>query len=71
MQPFPNKNSVLALLPDFFFRPGKKFEVSVWKGLDQGTLDAWNPDAFGCDGSEDRLISKGIIVLGESIFVDT
>lgn len=74
MQPFPGKNSVLASLPDFFFRPGKEFEVSVWEDPAPGennaehTLSAW--DALGRDGSEDGLVGKGTMVLGKSVFVD-
>lgn len=74
MQPFPGKNSVLASLPDFFFRPGKEFEVSVWEDPTPGeneaehTLRAW--DALGRDGSEEGLVGKGTMVLGESVFVD-
>lgn len=74
MQPFPNKNSVLASLHDFFFQPGKKFEVSVWKDPTPGESDAdtilsaW--EALGRDGSEDGLVTKGTMVLSESVFVD-
>lgn len=74
MQPFPGKNSVLASLPDFFFRPGKEFEVSVWEDPTpaendaEHILSAW--DALGRDGSEDGLVGKGTMVLGESVFVD-
>ncbi|KAG6358563.1 hypothetical protein INS49_012080 [Diaporthe citri] len=74
MQPFPSENSVLASLPDFFFRPGKEFEVSVWEDPTPGgndaehTLSAWG--ALGRDGSEDGLVGRGTMVLGESVFVD-
>lgn len=74
MQPFPSKNSVLASLPDFFFRPGKEFEVSIWEDPTPGgndaesTLDAW--EELGRDGSEDGLVGRGKMVLGESVFVD-
>lgn len=74
MQPFPSKNSVLASLPDFFFRPGKEFEVSIWEDPAPGdndaehTLSTW--DALGRDGSEEGLVGRGTMVLGESVFVD-
>lgn len=74
MQPFPNKNPLLASLPDFFFQPGKKFEVSVWKDPAPGesdadtVLNAW--ETLGRDGSEDGFVARGIMVLSESVFVD-
>jgi hypothetical protein len=74
MQPFPSRNSVLASLPDFFFRPGKEFEVSVWKDPTPGERDAENVlsawEALGRDGSEEGLVMRGTMVLGESVFVD-
>ncbi|KAK7709317.1 hypothetical protein SLS64_006229 [Diaporthe eres] len=74
MQPFPSKNSVLASLPDFFFQPGKEFEVSIWEDPTPGDNDAENMlsawDALGRDGSEEGLVGRGTMVLGESVFVD-
>jgi hypothetical protein len=74
MQPFPSKNSVLATLPDFFFQPGKKFEVSIWKDPCPGEPDAENIvgawQALGRDGGEEGLVARGTMVLGESAFVD-
>ncbi|KAL1870867.1 hypothetical protein Daus18300_004956 [Diaporthe australafricana] len=74
MQPFPSSNSVLASLPNFFFQPGKRVDVSVWKDPTSGTLDAeqtlsaW--EGLGRDGNEDGLIGRGTLVLGNSVFVD-
>lgn len=74
MQPFPGKNSVLASLPDFFFRPGKEFEVSIWEDPTPGENDAENIlgawDALGRDGSEDGLVGRGTMILGKSVSVD-
>lgn len=74
MQPFPSRNSVLASLPDVFFRSGKKFEVSVWKDLTPGERDADNIlgawEALGRDGGEEGLVMRGTMVLGASVFVD-
>lgn len=74
MQPFPSKNSTLASLPDFFFAPGKEFEVGVWEDPTPGEndaehiLSAW--DALGRDGSEDGLVGRGTMTLGQSVLVD-
>lgn len=74
MQPFPSSNSVLASLPDFFFQPGKKFDVSIWEDPTSGNLDAeqtlsaW--EGFGRDGNEDGLAGRGTLILGNSVFVD-
>lgn len=74
MQPFPSKNPVLASLPDFFFQPGKEFEVSIWEDPTpsendaESILSAW--EALGRDGNENGLVGRGTIVLGESVFVD-
>ena len=66
MQPFPT-NDELAASRAFFFRPGRRIEVTVFK-------DPNRPDATGpglCDLKKlGSPVAKGSITLGEGLLVD-
>lgn len=80
MQPFPSTNKAIAELPGFFFKPGAKFNVSVWRDPvaenttnGEDILKAW--EALGRGGSDggkegEFLVGRGTATLGESVFVD-
>lgn len=74
MQPFPDKNTTLASLPNFFFREGAEFAVSVWEdpvaGCQDGqqVLEAW--ERLGSGGDEDLLVGRGTMTLSCGVFVD-
>ncbi|KAF4543741.1 Pyridoxal-dependent decarboxylase domain protein [Lasiodiplodia theobromae] len=78
MQPFPDKNATLASLPNFFFREGAEFAVSVWEdpvaGCQDGqqVLEAWEKLGKGGDGGgdEDLLVGRGTMKLSCGVFVD-
>ncbi|EGE03438.1 pyridoxal-dependent decarboxylase [Trichophyton equinum CBS 127.97] len=65
MQPFPNKNEAIKKDAHFFFRPGKEFEVKVFR-------DPNAPIAFG-PGLLTNLatpIARGKMTLGQDCHVD-
>lgn len=76
MQPFPDKNATLASLPNFFFREGAEFAVSVWEdpaaGCQDGqeVLEAWERLGRGDGGDEDLLVGRGKMTLSCGVFVD-
>ncbi|PSS02377.1 pyridoxal phosphate-dependent transferase [Coniella lustricola] len=83
MQPFPSTNKSIAELPNFFFQPGAKFNVSVWRDpmADKSTangeeiLKVWEAlgsggDDEGGNGNGGFLVGRGTVTLGESVFVD-
>ncbi|KKY21241.1 putative pyridoxal-dependent decarboxylase domain protein [Diplodia seriata] len=77
MQPFPDKNATLASLPNFFFREGKEFAVSVWKDPVAGSqdgqevLEAWEKMGKGDEGDDSQLlVGRGKMTLGPGVFVD-
>ena len=67
MQPFPS-NDQLAASNAFFFRPGRRIEVAVFK--DPNKLDAAGPGL--CDPQKlGSPVAKGSITFGEGLLVDS
>jgi len=72
LQPFADKNAVLDAQPSFFFRPGRKLDVSIWRDPVPRTesngnrmLEAW--EKLG----ERDLVGRGTITLTGSLYADS
>lgn len=70
MQPFAETNAALLKDPDFFFRPGGKFAVKIWRDpwandvRTRGLLDKLEKE------SKDWLLKEGTLTLGEDVVAD-
>ena len=71
MQPFQSTEGplgdTLSADSNFFFRPGQRFEVSVY----EDGKDASTPGPGIVDVDEGKLLGTGSMILGEGRYVDS